>query len=151
VWALFLDAEFLRALYLGELHFNELTVLEMGESARRLRVVPRVALPAALEKLVGDSFAYEDHATLDRARGLWTWKMVQPADAKAKKALVTSSGTIRIQPDGESACRRTDTVTVEAHVFGLGGVIESTVEKEIRGSWTKEIPFLRRRLASAVG
>ena len=147
VWDLFLDRAYLEALYLGELRFNGLEVLEIGASSRKLRIVPRLALPAALQKLVGDSFAYEDHATLDRDHGVWTWKMVQPADARGKKALVTTSGVIRVEPAGEG-CRRTDTVTVEAHVLGLGGMIESTVEKEIRGSWTREIPFLERRLAA---
>jgi hypothetical protein len=148
VWALFLDEGYLRSLYLEELKFSAFTVLEMGEATRRLRVVPRVALPAVLEKLIGESFVYEEHATLDRAPGVWTWKMVQPQDAKPKKALVVTHGTIRVEADGEGKCRRTDTVTIEAHVLGLGGLIESTVEKEVRSSWSKEIPFLQRRIAS---
>jgi hypothetical protein len=155
VWEIFLDEAYLKALYLEELQFKGLTVLELGASSRKLRMIPRLALPAALEKLVGEGFAYEDHATLDRERGVWTWKMVQPADldpgAKPKKALVTTHGTIRVEPAAGGGCRRTDTVAVEAHVFGLGGLIESTVEKEIRASWTKEIAFLERRLAQRAG
>jgi hypothetical protein len=155
MWALFLDQDYLRSLYLDELRFVDVTVLEIGESSRRLRITPRLALPAALQKLVGDSFAYEDHATLDRARGVWSWKMVQPNDIdpreKPRKPLVTSHGTIRVEADGEGKSRRTDTVTVEAHVLGLGGLIESTVEKEIRASWTKELAFLRKRLAATGG
>jgi hypothetical protein len=153
MWALFLDQDYLRSLYLEELHFIDVTVLEIGESSRRLRMKPRLALPAALQKLVGDNFAYEDHATLDRARGVWTWKMEQPNDpgGKPRKPLVTSHGTIKVEADGEGKSRRTDTVTIEAHVLGLGGVIESTVEKEIRASWTKELAFLRKRLAATGG
>jgi Protein of unknown function (DUF2505) len=147
VWRLFLDEAYLRALYLEELEFKGLSVLELGEAARKLRIVPRINLPAALEKLVGESFAYEDHATLDRAQGVWTWKMVQPAQARPKKELVSTHGMIRLTATGDGGCQRTDSVSVEAHVFGLGGVIEATVEKEIRASWGKELGLMKRWLA----
>ncbi len=152
VWALLLDESYLRPLYLGELGFDAFTVLAITESSRKLRLTPRLSLPGPLQKLLGDKFTYEDHGTLDRAAGLWTWRMVQPADAdggKSKSGLVTTHGTIRLSPDGDGRTKRTDTITAEAHVFGLGGLIESTVEKETRASWTKEIAYLRRRLSEA--
>ncbi len=108
-------------------------------------------LPAPVAKLIGDSFAFEDHGTLDRAEGEWTWRMVQPAnlDSKttARKDVVTMHGTVRIE-HRRGHCRRTDEFTIEAKIFGLGGLIESSIEKELRSARTKEYAFLMRWLES---
>jgi hypothetical protein len=109
-------------------------------------------LPAPVAKLIGDSFAFEDHGTLDRAEGEWTWRMVQPANldskTKARKDVVTMHGTVRIEASGDGHCRRTDEFTIEAKIFGLGSLIESSIEKELRSARTKEYAFLMRWLES---
>jgi hypothetical protein len=147
-WRVFLDEKYVKTVFLEELQFRELTILELTETTRKLRAVPRLKLPSVIEKLVGDSFAYEEHGTLDRAKNEWTWKMVPPANLepgkKPRKEIVSTRGTLRVDTAGESKCRRNDEVIVEAHVFGIGGLIESTVEKEVRASWGKELGFLTR-------
>ena len=149
-WASFFDESYLRALYLDELGSREFEVLEVSELSRKLRIVPKMKLPAPVAKLIGESFAYEEHGTLDRASGEWTWRMLQPAnlDAKSKprKDAVTMHGTARIEPSGDAHCRRTDTFSVEAKIFGLGGLIESTVEKELQRARTMEYAFLAQWL-----
>jgi Protein of unknown function (DUF2505) len=135
-WKVFLDESYTRALFLGELQYKELTFLELTETSRKLRVVPKVSLPGPLQKLVGESFAYEEHGTLDRARNEWTWRMVP------RKEMVATRGTVRLEPAGEGQCRRTDEVVIEGKIFGLGGLIESTAEKEVRATWAKELAFL---------
>jgi hypothetical protein len=139
-WQVFLDEQYTRALFLDELQFKELSFLELTESSRKLRVVPKVSLPGALQKLVGDSFAYEEHGTLDRARNEWTWRMVP------RKEIVATHGKVRIEPAGPDRCRRSDEVVIEGKIFGLGGVIESTAEKEVRASSAKEHAFFVRWL-----
>jgi len=149
-WKRYLDPEYTRALYLGELGYKGLDVIEISETSRKLRVVPKLNVPGPIASLLGD-FAYEDHGTLDRDKNVWTWRMVQPAvlapGAKPRKNVVTTSGTLRIESTGEGTCRRTDTLTIEAHIFGLGSVIESSAEKEAQAAWAKEFAFLKRRLA----
>ena len=109
-------------------------------------------LPAPVAKLIGKSFAYEDHGTLDRATSEWTWRMVQPANldpkSKPRKDVVTMHGTVRVEPSGEGHCRRTDDFSIEAKIFGLGSLIESTIEKELQSARMKEYAFLARWLAS---
>jgi Protein of unknown function (DUF2505) len=139
-WKTFLDENYTRALFIDELGYRELTVLERTDTSRKLRVVPKINLPGPLQKLVGDSFGYEEHGTLDRAKNQWTWRMVP------KKEIVASRGTLRIEPVGDAQCRRHDEVIVEGKIFGLGGIIESTAEKEVRASWAKENAFLARWL-----
>jgi hypothetical protein len=139
-WSVFLDERYTRALFLDELGFKELEILELTPTARKIRVVPKVNLPGPLQKLVGDSFGYEEHGTLDRARNEWTWRMVP------RKEIIATRGKVRIDPIGGDQCRRNDEVTIEGKIFGLGGIIESTAEKEVRASSAKELAFLVRWL-----
>jgi hypothetical protein len=150
LWPSFFDESYLRTLYLDELQYRALAVLEISDTSRKLRIVPKMKLPAPVAKLIGESFVYEEHGTLDRPRNEWTWRMVQPANLdprrKPRKDAVAMHGTIRIEASGEAHCRRTDSFSVEAKVFGLGGLIESSIEKELQSARAKEYAFLARWL-----
>jgi hypothetical protein len=144
-WNTFLDERYMRALFTEVLAFKEFSILELTTSGRKILTVPRMNLPAVIEKLVGDRFAYEEHGTLDRATNLWSWRVTQPAkdaSGKPRKELVSTSGTIRLEPTGEGLCRRINLASIEGRVFGLGGAIEAAAEKEIRSAWAKESAFL---------
>lgn len=149
-WSSFLDESYLRALYVDELESRAFDVLELSDSSRTLRIGPKLKLPAPLAKLIGESFVYEEHSTLDRPNGEWAWRMVQPAklDAKSKprKDAVSMHGTGRIEPAGPDQCRRTDTWSIEAKVFGLGSLLEATIHKELQSGREKEYAFLARWL-----
>jgi hypothetical protein len=53
---------------------------------------------------------------------------------------------MRIEPISEKECRRHDEVVIEAKMFGVGGLIESTTEKEVRASFDKELAFFSKWL-----
>ena len=55
-------------------------------------------------------------------------------------------GTARVEASGADQCHRTDTSSVEAKIFGLGSLIESTIDKELQRARAKEYAFLRRWL-----
>ncbi len=139
-WSVFLDEKYTRALLVETLGFREVGVLELTDRSRKLRVVPKINLPGALQKLVGDSFAYEEHGTLDRGKNEWTWRMVP------KKEIIATRGKTRVEAVGDGQCRRSDEVTIEGRIFGLGGIIESTAEKEVRASSQKELALFTRWL-----
>jgi hypothetical protein len=139
-WKVFLDERYTRALFLDELQFKEFSVIELTDTSRKVRIVPKVNLPGVLQKVVGDSFGFEEHGTLDRARNEWTWRMIP------RKEIVATRGKLRLEPAGDNQSRRFDEVTIEGKIFGLGGIIESTAEKETRASWAKELAFLTRWL-----
>lgn len=141
-WDTFWDDAYLRALFLDGLGFRDFSVLEKTDTNRKLRIVPAMNLPGPVAKILGDSFAYEEHGTLDREKNVWRWKMVP---GKAMQGKLFTEGTIRITPEGERV-RRTDEVSIEAKVFGVGGLIEASAEKELRAAWSKEATFLRRWL-----
>ena len=98
-----------------------------------------------LEKLLGDSFAYEEQGTFDKAQNVFHWKMI-PSTLKDK---LFTSGTVRLEPAGEGKVKRTDSVSIEAKVFAVGGLIEQSAEKEMRAGWEKERKFLERWLAKS--
>lgn len=147
-WEAYLDPEYCRVVYLGELGYKALEVLEATSTSRKLRVTPKLNVPGPIAKLIGDAFTYEDHGTLDREKNVWTWRMMPPSNGPERKNIVTTSGRIRIEAVGDAQCRRTDELTIEAHVFGLGGLIESSAEKEARTAWDKEFAYLQRRFAT---
>lgn len=146
-WEVFFEDAYSRALYLEGLQFKGYRVISLEETSRKLHLSPKLNVPGPVAKLIGDSFAYEQHGSFDRAAGLFSWRMVQPGDVKGKPGAITSSGTIRVTADGADRCTRTDQVTVSASVFGLAGMIESAMEKELKSSWDTEIAFFKRWIA----
>lgn len=149
-WQTFLDDAYATALYMEGLGFRSFKILDRTATSRRTLCVPKINLPGPLAKLVGDTFAYEEHGTLDPEKGEWTWRMVQPDKPDGKK-MISTRGTTRLSTTSSDACRRSDEVVVEANVFGLGGMIESTIEKEVRAGWAKEIAFMKAWLAKKNG
>jgi hypothetical protein len=131
LWAAFLDESYLSALYLEELEYPAFAVIEIGETSRKLRIVPKMSLPAPVARLIGESFAYEEHGTLDCERSEWTWRMVQPenlaSNSKPRTDVVTMYGTVRVDVAGDGLCRRTDHFFFVACLLGLGGLIVSSV------------------------
>jgi hypothetical protein len=57
-------------------------------------------------------------------------------------------GTVRVEAAGDGRCRRTDDFSIEAKLFGLGGLIESSIEKELQTARAKEYAFLARWVAT---
>ena len=51
-WRVFLDETYMRTLFMDELKFKELTILELTDSTRKIRATPKVNLPSLLEKLI---------------------------------------------------------------------------------------------------
>ena len=145
-WRVHLDPAYQRALYVDELHANAFEVLESGPDSCKLRIAPKVNLPGPVASLIGDSFVYEDHGSLNRAKNEWTWRMVPPSGGKPKKEFISTRGVVRIEAIGTDQCRRSDEVTLEGKIFGLGGIIEASAEKEVREAWEKEFALLKRWL-----
>jgi hypothetical protein len=142
-WKVFFDEDYIRRLHKEGLGFREIEILEKTDSRRRLRAVPSLEVPEAVARLLGDRFGYEERGTLDQARGEWRWSMAPNALGDKLR----TEGTIVVEAAGEGKARRRDEVVIEAKVFGIGGVIESSAEKQLRTSWQKEEEFLKRWLA----
>jgi uncharacterized protein DUF2505 len=141
-WKTFLDSEYTKKFHLEELGFTEYEILEQTDSMRKVRVVPKLNMPGPVMKLLGDRFGYVQEGTLDRNKSEFRWRMIP--STMADKLIV--HGVVRIQLRDGGLCRRVDDVTLDAKVFGIGGLIESSTEKQLHDTWKKEHAFLDRWL-----
>jgi hypothetical protein len=64
---------------------------------------------------------------------------------------LNTSGIIRLEPAGDGKIRRLDEASIEAKIFGIGGLVESSTEKEIRNAWDKEARFMAKWLRDHAG
>lgn len=142
-WKIFFDEDYIRRLHKEGLGFREIEILERSDSKRRLRAVPSLEVPEAVARLLGHRFGYEEKGTLDKARGEWRWSMAPNALGDKLR----TEGTIAVEAAGDGKARRRDEVIIEAKVFGIGGVIKSSAEKQLRISWQREEDFLNRWIA----
>jgi hypothetical protein len=145
-WDIFLDEAYTRALH-EELGSKEMEVLERSDTRRRLRVVPKLNMPGPVAKLLGDRFGYEEQSTIDRKKNLFQWKIL-PNTMQEK---LFTQGSMRVEAAGAGRCYRNEEATVEAKVFGIGGLFESSTEKEVLATWSKEAAFMNRWIAKKKG
>ncbi len=141
-WEVFLSEDYNKKLYFEVFEFPEMEILSQTDTTRRLRAVPKLNMPKPVMKILGDSFGYEEDGRLDREKNEWHWKMT-PNTMREK---LLTQGITRVEAAGDGKCRRTDEATLEAKVFGIGKLIESSTEKELRDAWGKEEAFLKRYL-----
>jgi len=137
-WKLFLDEDYVTKLYLDGLEFKSIDILEMTETTRKVRGVPKLNMPKPVMKVLGDSFGFEEHATLDRDKNIWRWHMIPNTMADRLK----TSGVITLEEMGGDKVRRVNEATMEAKVFGVGGLIESSTEKEVRTAWERDARYM---------
>src|SRR5690349_16769188 len=122
-WKLFFDVEFNEALYKA-LEFPEWKLLETKETdteiVRKVKARPKMDAPAAVVKLLGSSFGYDEVGTFDKAKK--TVKFVIKTNAMTDK--LRNEGTVQCEPRGEGKSLRVVEIIAEAKVFGVGGMIE---------------------------
>jgi hypothetical protein len=139
-WKTFFDRDFNKKLYSEGLGFKAFEFVEASDSHRKLKGTPKMNAPGPVAKLLGDSFGYEENGTLDKATNTYRWKMT-PNTMGDK---LFTSGSVKIEAAGDGKVKRTSEASIEAKIFGLGGVLEGTAEKEIRESFEKEARFMNR-------
>lgn len=146
-WKVFFDKTFNEQMFKTELGFPEYSVLELRETdkeiIRRVSAMPKMNLPGPLSKLFGNGFRYVEEGHFDRQTKIWKWKMT-PSTLADK---LRQEGTLRVEPVGEHSVRRVAELIIEAKVFGVGGLIESTGEKQLRQGWDESARFLNKWLA----
>ena len=141
-WRLFLDDDVERRMYLERLHFPKYELLERRETdaelVRKIRVVPKLDVPAAVAKLLGDSFSYSEAQTFDKKSRVYRARITPSALADR----LSSEATVRADATGPGKCRRTVDISVEARFFGIGGLVEGALEKNLRNGWVDSAAYL---------
>jgi hypothetical protein len=145
-WKTFFDKDFNVRLYKEALGFPDFSVTEQtddGATIHRLAAAqPKMDVPGPLQKLIGPGFRYQEDGTMKKAEGVWRWKMI-PSTLADK---LFTSGTVRIEPMGEDKVRRVAEMEIVAKIFAVGGLIESTAEKQMRDGWDRSASFMNKFL-----
>lgn len=143
-WKTFLDRDFNLALYREHLGFPAYEILELRDTDReihrKVQGTPKMNVPGPVAKLLGSSFSYVEEGRFDKATKVWTWKMT-PSTLADK---LRQEGTMRVEKAGEGRVRRVAELLIEAKIFGVGGLLESTTEKQLREGWDASAPFMQR-------
>ncbi len=146
-WKLFFDPEFNTRLYREALGFPKYEVLKHEETdaqiTHKVMGQPKMNMPGPVAKLLGSNFVYTEEGTFDRATKIWRWKMTPSALADKMR----NEGTLRIEPIGDQKVRRIADIIIEAKIFGIGGMIESSAEKQLREGWEDSAKFMNKYLA----
>ena len=142
-WELFFDKEFNEKLFKA-LEFPEWVLLEQkdegSEIVRRVKATPKMEAPGAVAKVLGSSFGYTEESRFDKATK--THRFVIKPTTMADK--MKNEGTVRCDAVGEGKSRRVVDVIAEAKIFGVGGMIESSLEKSFRTGWGKSAEFINQ-------
>jgi hypothetical protein len=145
-WKVFFDRDFNTELFLKHLGFPEYSILDQHETdreiVRKVSGTPKMDMPGPVLKLLGPGFKYVEEGRFDRATKRWNFKMT-PSVLHSK---LHNTGTMRIEPAGEGRVRRIAEITIEAKIFGVGGLIESSAEKNMRHGWDNSAIFMNRWL-----
>jgi hypothetical protein len=145
---IFFDAEYNRRLYLDALKFKDFELLELtgepgGARTRKIRTEPRSEAPAVVTKLIGGSLTYVEDGRFDPATKKWTYTISTSKLADKVKI----SGVFWVEPRGEKRIERICECTVEVKIFGVGGTIESFIEKTTRESYEDAARFTNAFIA----
>ena len=142
-WKLFFEPEFNEQLFKA-LEFPTWKLLETKETdtqiIRTVKATPKMDAPAAVVKLLGSSFGYDEVTTFDKASKTTTF--VIKTNVMTDK--LKNEGTVACEPRGEGKSTRVVTIVAEAKVFGLGGMIESSFEKSFRTGWQNSANFINK-------
>jgi hypothetical protein len=143
-WKLFFDKEFNQTLFKQHLGFPAFDVVEQRETDReiyrKVSGTPKMDVPGPVAKVLGSSFTYVEEGTFDKATKTWRWKMTP----SAMPDKLRNEGTVRVEPAGPGKSRRISEIVAEAKVFGIGGLIESAAEKNLRDGWDKSAHYMNQ-------
>jgi Protein of unknown function (DUF2505) len=148
-WETFFDERYNKELFLEHLGYAEHRIVEKRETdaeiVRKVVAKPRLSVPGPIAKLIGDNFRYTEEGVFDKAARIWRFKVIPSVQADK----VRTEGTVRVEPAGGERVRRVAEITVEARIFGVGGLVESSSEKQVQKSMEEGAAFMNDYLRRA--
>ncbi|MEW1831522.1 DUF2505 family protein [Streptomyces sp. NPDC088196] len=148
-FAWFLDSAREEDLYRGELAYKGYSMSGRRESdervVRRTVFQRSLQLPSPVAKLLGANFSEAEDGTFEKADRLWTWK-VTPSSLADK---IRHEGHLTAEDTDAVRSRLRVELTYEAKVFGVGGLLESSMEKNLREEWDRTVAFYNRQASLA--
>ena len=147
-WKLYFDPEFTTALITQAIKVDDFKILKFTETDREIHRVstgrPRINAPAAIQKVIGDNFSYTDEVRFDKSTQILRWQIRLSTFTDKTR----NEGVLRVEPIGPDRIRRIADAEVEARIFGMGGIMESGMEKQMHEGWNAGAEFTNRWIAS---
>ncbi len=147
-WQTFFDNELQKEIFKA-LDFPKWEIVEFKDSetetVRIVNAIPKFDVPGPVAKLLGPGFGYREEGRFDKATKIYKF-VIKPTQMADK---LKNEGTVRCEPKGEDKCIRVVDITVEAKVFGIGGMIEKMTEKGNRDGWEKSAVLINAHLKKA--
>jgi hypothetical protein len=143
----FFDPDFNRRLFVEQLGFTTYQVLEdrtepSGVRHRRVECVPKVELPAAARKVLGDNLGFVEVGRYDPAvRRYYVQVLTKTGGDKIK-----TTTEIWVEPLGDKRCERIVSVENTVKIFGIGTLIEGFIEQQTRDSYARAAEYTNRYL-----
>lgn len=145
-WKTYFDKDFNMKLYKEGLQFPEFTIVDQRETdtelVRKVTGTPKMEVPGPVAKVMGSNFRYTEEGKLDKTKKIWTWKLIPSTMADKLR----NEGSMRIEVIDDTKVRRIADIVLEAKIFGIGGLIESSSEKQLRDGWDKSAVFMNEWL-----
>jgi hypothetical protein len=143
-WRAFFDPAFEKAI-VAAMKFRSYEVLSRTDTEtaihQKTRAVPKLDAAASVAKIFGASFGYVEEGTFDRASRVWRVRTIPDTFGDRMFADMV----MKVEPAG-AASKRTLEFTLEARVRGIGGMVESGFEKNLRTGWRDSAAFLNEWL-----
>lgn len=139
----FFDDEYNRRLFKEGLDFAVYEPLELkeepnGNKFRRVKTQPKAQMPAAVQKILGDPVSIEE-GRFDATARRWAVKLIPHKMADK----IHISGEFRMSPTA-NGIERLANFEVKVDIFGVGGIVEGFVEKQIRDGYDKGAVFTNK-------
>jgi len=139
-WQAFFDPAFEKAI-VAAMKFRSYDVVSRDDTdatlIQKTRAVPRLDAAASLAKIFGASFGYLEEGSFDKATRVWRVRTIP--DTFSEK--MAADMVMKVEPAG-AASKRTLEFRIEARVRGIGGMVESSFEKNLRTGWRDSAAFL---------
>ena len=145
---IFFDDEYNRRLFKETLQFPLWEVKKSedrgNEVERVVECVPKLAdLPAPIKKVVGDNVGYREEGVFDKKARRYRINIV-PNKLGDKLSV---KGDLWVEPVGEGKCKRIFNATVQAKIFGIGGMLEKRLISDLQESYATGARFTNKFIA----
>jgi hypothetical protein len=142
---IFFDADFNRMLFVDVLGFTTYEVVEnrveaSGVVHRRVECVPKIELPAAARKVLGDSTGYTEVGRYDPSAKKYFVEVLPKMGGEKIK----TKSEIWVESRGDKSCERMAMVDNTVKIFGLGSIVEGFIEQQTRDLYDKGAEFTNR-------
>lgn len=147
IWALYFDEDFNQQMYREGLGFPACKITRRDDDGEILRwglaMTPKINMPRAVAKIVGDKVGYTEEGEWIRAQNIYKFRIVLAAFGDK----VRLAGTMRFVAHGEGRCKRLVEFEAEAKIFGVGKLIEKTAADNTLSGWADSARFINGYLA----